>query len=168
MLFMGISTARGAESIWWSYLAQYDDGPGSIRLDLRMHASAPVPGFEYIVITGPKYKTTRKDGLPEEKELARVNGLAPQIISAVSSTTDALYVGTFTHSGEQLHYIYIKDPTHIKESLTRLYENQLHEAAPYINIRHDPDWSAYLGFLYPNEPTRQFYHSELVKLGVEK
>jgi hypothetical protein len=165
---MSASAAAGeGKPMWWSYLAQYDDGPGSIRLDLGVRARAPVPGYGYVVITGPKYQTPRGDRLPEEKELDRVNGMGTLIISAVSGVTDAIYVGTFTHAGEQLHYIYVKDPSRVKDALARLYETRLHETAPYINVKADPGWSAYLEFLYPNKPTREFYRDELLKLGVE-
>jgi hypothetical protein len=160
--------AAGADQKWWSYLAQYDDGPGSIRLDLGLHERAPVAGYEYLVVTGPKYQSSRKDHFPEAAELDRVNGEAPKILSSVSSVTDAIYVGTFTHAGEQLHYIYVKDPSHVKESLARIYGAQLHEENPYINVKHDPEWSAYVEFLYPNEATRHFYSEELLKLGVSK
>ena len=50
-----------ASAEWWSYLAAYDAGPGSIRLDMSLRQIAPVKGFPHHIVTGVRY-TSRNSG----------------------------------------------------------------------------------------------------------
>ncbi|MCV6627501.1 MAG: DUF695 domain-containing protein, partial [Cellvibrionaceae bacterium] len=58
--------AEGVEEFWWSYSANYDSGPGSIRVNLRLRGLAPIDGYEDVVVTGVTYDTERLDGMPDK------------------------------------------------------------------------------------------------------
>src|SRR5574340_1558606 len=62
-----------SKDFWWPYLASYDAGPGSVRVNLGLRKQAPLAGYPYLVVTGTTYTTTRPDGLPSAGDLERLN-----------------------------------------------------------------------------------------------
>ncbi|MEJ6003857.1 DUF695 domain-containing protein [Paucibacter soli] len=169
-LFYALSVALGAGAAsahpvvsdqWWSYLASYDQGPGSIRVDLALRKIAPRPDYPYVVVTGPTYTSEQKQGLPEVGDLDRLNVLQERVVSAISKLSPCIYAGTFTHNFEQLHYVYVKEPSGVAQTLSELYREHCPGCKIYTNIKHDPSWSAYSDFLFPNQATRKHYGLQL-------
>lgn len=154
-----------SKDFWWPYLASYETGPGSIRVNLALGGQAPLTEYGYLVITGTAYNTKRSDGLPDATDLDRLNALSERIVAAIQATTPSVYVGTFTHNKEQLHYVYVADSELIQSVLGKLYSDSCPGCKTYLNIKQDPSWSAYREFLYPNRVTLEFYRTELEKLG---
>ena len=146
---------------WWSYLASYDAGPGSIRVNLALRKLAPLADYPYLVVTGPTYASAQKQGLPEIADLDRLNGLQEQVVSAIAKQSPYVYAGTFTHNFEQLHYVYVKSPSGISQALSELYRQRCPACKTYTNIKQDQAWSAYLEFLFPNQATREHYGLQL-------
>lgn len=161
LLFVTSSFTATAQSHkseqWWSYLAAYEAGPGSIRLNLALRKQAPSANYPYLVVTGPTFVSTQRQGLPEASDIDRLNTIQARIISTISKQTPLIYAGTFTHNFEQLHYVYVKSPEGVSEALNELYREVCKECITYTNIKQDPSWSAYSDFLFPNQSTRDHY-----------
>ena len=142
---------------WWSYLATYEAGPGSIRLNLALHKQAPLADYPYLVVTGSTYFSTQRQGLPEAPDIDRLNSIQERVISTIAKQTPLIYAGTFTHNFEQLHYVYVKQPTGVSAVLAHLYREVCKDCKTYTDIKQDPSWSAYSDFLFPNKATRDHY-----------
>lgn len=165
-IWIGISTLLGcasacaqppASSEWWSYLAAYDAGPGSILLDLTLRKIAPVKEYSHLIVTGVTYTSTQKDGLPDVDDLDRLNRISRAVVAAIAHKTPSIYVGTFTHNFEQLNYIYVPNVDGIAVVIDKVYSKFCAGCKTYTNIKSDPSWSAYQEFLFPNEATRKHY-----------
>lgn len=156
-----LSSEAQAQDFWWAYMASYDEGAGSIRVNLGLKDIAPVHQYQQLVITGVTYKSNNSDGLPNAETIDRLNALSEKIISSIEKTSPCIYAGTFTYNNEQLHYIYVKDASKVKSTLNDLYRKVCMNCKTYINIKPDPSWSAYNDFLHPNQATINFYQAEL-------
>jgi hypothetical protein len=154
-----------ATDFWWPYLAAYDTGPGSTRVNLGLKKQSPFNEYPNLVVTGTTYVTTRSDGLPDQADLARLNALSGKIIAAIQAASPSVYAGTFTHDREQLHYVYVKDIAGIETVLGDLYAKACTGCKIYTNIKKDPAWTAYRDFLYPNSAILDFNRDELKKIG---
>lgn len=153
---MSSAQSAGTEQ-WWSYLAAYESGPGSIRLNLALHKQAPSADYPYLVVTGPTYVSTHHQGLPETSDIDRLNTIQERVIATIAKQTPLVYAGTFTHNFEQLHYVYVKNPSGVHAALSELYREVCKACKTYTNIKQDPSWSAYSDFLFPNKSTRDHY-----------
>ena len=142
---------------WWSYLAAYESGPGSIRLNLALHKQAPIANYPYLVVTGPTYTSTQRQGLPDGSDIDTLNAIQEQVVATIAKQTPLIYAGTFTHNFEQLHYVYVKNPSGLSTVLNELYREACKECKTYTNIKQDSSWSAYFDFLFPNRSTRDYY-----------
>ncbi|WP_082143491.1 DUF695 domain-containing protein [Xanthomonas sp. NCPPB 1128] len=142
---------------WWAYMASYADRPGSIRLNLALRKVAPQVDYPHLVVTGPTYKTSRSDGLPDKDDLKRLNDLQERIVEEVAKHTPCVYAGTFTHNFEQLHYVYAKSEVGVQRALADVYARHCSGCKFYTNIKQDPSWLNYSEFLFPNQATREHY-----------
>jgi hypothetical protein len=143
---------------WWSYLASYKAGPGTIRVDLALRKVAPVEGYSHVLVTGVTYATTQKDRLPAAKDLERLNKISDAVAAAVAKKTPSIYAGTFTHNFEQLNYIYVRNTDGLEKVVGNVYAKLCAGCKTYTNVKSDPSWSAYRDFLFPNEATRKYYN----------
>jgi len=164
VLIATISLPTSAKEFWWAYMASYDGTPGSTRVNMRLKEKAPFPEYQTLVVTGTTY-AAKKEGLPDPADLGRLNQLSFKGVATIRSVSPAIHAGTFTHNGEQLHYVYVKDAAGIEKTLRGMYAKACPACKIYINIKKDPSWSGYTDFLYPNKPTRDFYRDELKKYG---
>ncbi|MEA9746103.1 DUF695 domain-containing protein [Xanthomonas campestris pv. raphani] len=146
---------------WWTYMASYDDGPGSIRLNLALRRAAPEVKYPNLIVTGTTYTTSRTDALPEKIDAKRLNDLQERIVAEIAKHTPYVYAGTFTHNFEQLHYVYVKIPDGIQHALSDVYASHCPGCKVYTNIKQDPSWYDYSDFLFPNEATREHYGLQL-------
>ncbi|MFZ5506154.1 MAG: DUF695 domain-containing protein [Pseudomonadota bacterium] len=142
---------------WWMYLADYDGKPGSTRVDMGLRARAPLPDLQQIVIFGTKYEQIPTSGFPTDAALEQLNRDSDSLILAVLSVQAGVYVGTFTHAGEQLHYVYVKSSEGTEGAFSAALAAACPTCAPIFRTRSDPEWKAYLKFLYPNEATLRHY-----------
>ncbi len=157
--------AQAAEK-WWTYVASYDGLPGEIRVDLALRASAPMAAYPQLMVTGSSYVSAHPTGLPEPRDDLRIAALTAKIVATVHKATPAIYLGSFTHKNEQMHYFYVKDAAKAEKALVPVYAHICDGCRGSTIIKDDPSWSAYTDFMYPNAKTREFYKVELGKLGV--
>jgi hypothetical protein len=153
--------------LWWAYLADYEGRPGSTIVNLALKPHAPMQDRPILVVTGVSYESGPKfSGLPDTAELEYLNRLSDKQHALIEAHTAALWVGTFSHQGERLDYLYVAEAAGLEEALRNFYMAECPDRRPYISIKSDPRWEAYSDFLYPNAQTREQFRAELEKLGV--
>ncbi|HEX9391693.1 MAG TPA: DUF695 domain-containing protein [Usitatibacteraceae bacterium] len=159
----------GAGELWWSYLASYDDGPGSIRLDLNRYRQAPRAEYTHLLVTGTRFASSQPGGLPEPGDVQRLELLSNRTFAAIRAVAPAIFAGSFTHGGEQQNYIYVKNTistkARIDKALAVFYAGECAGCKVRTNYREDASWSAYRSFLFPNLQTREFYREPLKAIG---
>jgi hypothetical protein len=142
---------------WWVYLADYDGKPGSTRVDMGQRARAPQLEMPQIIIFGTKYDQNPESGFPTDAALQRLNRDSDALITAVLSVQAGIYVGTFTHAGEQLHYVYARSSEGTEAAFASALAAVCPSCTPIFRTKSDPEWKAYLIFLYPNDATLRHY-----------
>ena len=160
---MYFPTLVQAQENWDAYIAQFDDGPGSVTLNMARRETAPVKTLPFAVVTGlTTTKDCEQDGFPKKKELDKLQNANDAAVAVVKSATTSEWVGTFLYACERLAYIYVRDTAQIREKLTILYKSKYRDYKYYINIKPDDSWEYYLGFLYPNEEVMEYMSNEKV------
>jgi hypothetical protein len=144
---------------WWSYVAEHDGKLGSTRVDMGQRDRAPEKNLPWVVIAGTSYKLLLESGLPTASELRQLNGFSDQVILALLEHGPAVYVGTFTQDGEQLHYVYAKDVTGLEEAFATALKRACSTCDVIFKTQRDPEWDVYLKFLYPSAAMLEFYRS---------
>ena len=158
-----------ADDLWWTYLASYEDNkPGSTRVNLGLKSLAPVDGYPYLIVTGTSYKGDKTSGLPVAHDFELLDDVYGKVVQTIAAVSPSIYAGTFTNDHQQLHYIYVKNATGVEAALREMYENACPDCKIYVNVKRDPTWFGFNKFLYPNQPTLDFYRAELVQLGAIK
>lgn len=151
---------------WDVYVADYGGKPGSTLVNMDIKAWAPRADLPFILITGVKFENCDGEGFPQKGEFENLYKVSDTVLKYISELTDNIIAGAFTHQCERLDYIYIKDSTGVRAKLTELYKSRFQNYAPYINIKEDKQWNAYLNFLYPNEETREYMSNQKVVLSL--
>lgn len=148
---------------WDSYVATYEDGnPGSTTLRMDLIENAPLKGYDYVVVTGLSYETSRDDGFPEPQTFPTLHKLADELASIIGSKTDYLIVGSFMFNRERLEYFYVKNIGDLEATLKNHYAKTYPNQEYYLNIKEDKNWSYYSEFLYPNEETLNYMADQSV------
>ena len=145
------AAAFAQDGSWNVYLAQYEEGIGSVTLDMDLIHNSPQANKPYIVITGVTYKDCRADGFPNDNELEQLYQIADAAEEAIAAKTKHTLAGTFTQQCQRLSYLYVHDTTGIRQALKALYSDKYNGYEYYLNIKEDREWKAYREFLYPNE-----------------
>lgn len=154
---------------WWSYFADYDGVPGSITINLGLKGHAPIPGLSTLLMSGISYESRRdkpETKMPEQKELNFLNQVSEKRVKLVGSRAAAIFVGAFLHENRQVDYFYVAEPEGLEPALQEFHQKECPGRRQFFKTQSDPDWGAYLEFLYPNEATQAHYRAELEKLGV--
>lgn len=159
-----VSAQVSASNSWWSYLSDYEGSPGSTLVDMEPFDVAPIKSLPYVIIAGTRFETTLSSGLPDSKELKRLNSFANKLISSLLEGGPARYVGTFTYRGERVHYVYVQQLDGAREAFTKALSAECSTCEISYRTKHDPDWNTYLKFLYPNQATKDFYHFDATQL----
>ena len=146
---------------WWTYLADYEGFPGSTVVDLGLKSRAPIPDLPTLLVTGVSYESSPEHSeLPTVDELSFLNKLSEKGLALIASKSKSVDAGTFTHKNQRLDYIYIADSTGLESMLRDFYKTECPDRRPYISLKSDPRWEAYLNFLFPNQQTIDFYRAK--------
>jgi len=164
IIFMMSSPAFGqTQEDWDAYIAQYDNGPGSVTLNMARKETAPDKALPFIVVTGLTItRDCGEDGFPGKKELDKLQNANDDAVDAIQAITTSELVGTFLYQCERLAYIYVRDTARIREALISLYEDRYRSYKYYIDIKPDNQWEYYLDFLYPNDAVMDYMSNEKV------
>lgn len=162
IMLLGLATVAVSSPIstsdkWWTYIADYDGKPGSVRVDMALREEAPIQSLPTLVIFGTSYEQKPETGFPTDEALMQLNADSDALIAAVLSNQVGMYVGTFTHAGEQLHYVYARTAEGTEQAFRQSLAKVCPTCVAVYRTRADPAWNAYLKFLYPNQATLQHY-----------
>ena len=157
------------EEDWNSYIAQYEESPGSTTLNMALKEQAPLAAFPFCVVTGVVTKQCEEDGFPTQEEFEKLYQLGDDMEVALKATGQFVHVGTFTSRCERLSYFYVRDTANVRSKLLEFYKEKYPQyGKPYIGIKSDAAWTYYLEFLYPNEETLDFMSNEAVVQKLEE
>jgi len=156
------------EENWDVYLAQYEKGPGSTLLDMSLKQVAPIKNLPYVLVTGVKMIGCVRDGLPSKEEFEIFYKVSDSVKLYIDKKVINKQAGTFTYQCERLDYYYIADTAGIRDELARLYKKYFANYEPYISIKPDDKWEAYLDFLYPGEEIQEYMKNQKVVLQLQK
>ncbi|CAN5153257.1 hypothetical protein BH09PSE6_BH09PSE6_34340 [soil metagenome] len=157
--------AQAAE-LWWNYLANFNDKPGSVTVDLSLKPRAPLKHFDHLVVTGIDYDQLRGDGMPDSRTVDTMNKLTERIVGIVKTRTPYAFAGRFMGNGQIRLYLYVQEATGLEDALDEAYTAQCPICRAVTEVNDDEKWTAYRDFLYPNTTTRKFYEADLQKMGV--
>jgi hypothetical protein len=155
--------------LWWSYVAEYDGLIGSTTINLGLKRRAPNSDFPTLVMTGVSYESSHKKPelkMPEMEDLDFLNRVSEKRVAFVRSHAKAIWVGAFLHDNKQVDYFYVADAGGLEAALREFHQKECPGRRQSFKSQSDPEWRAYLDFLYPNKPTIEHYRGELEKLGV--
>lgn len=147
---------------WDVYMAQYEQKPGSIVLDMGLKQVAPIKSLPFVVITGVSFRSCDSIGMPTKREFTNLYKIADSVKNLIDRLSTNKLVGSFTYLCQRLDYFYVSDTTGIQQQLLNLYKIKFASYIPYINIREEKDWKSYLSFLYPNDATLEFMQNQKV------
>lgn len=166
--FIILNISKAQEGNWDVYLAQYENGPGSITLNMDLIVTAPKNDLPYILVTGVEFENCREDGFPNSDEFEKLYMISDGILELLKDRVKFELAGTFTHQCERLDYVYLSDTLNIRETLTNTYKSKYGDYKFYINLKDDKNWEAYTKFLYPNEVTLEYMSNQKVLTQLQK
>ncbi len=169
LLFLLIPVSLFAqEDNWDVYMASYEKGPGSTVINMSAKRQAPDKALAFVVITGVTFKGCTGDGLPAKDQFTDLYSIADSIDKIINTNTKSVHVGTFTYQCQRLDYYYVKDTNNLRSTLQEFYKTRFSKYQPYVNIKEDRSWDAYLSFLYPNEETYEYMSNQKIALKLQE
>ena len=157
-----------AQEAWDVYMANYEDGhAGSTVINMGLKEHAPMKQFPFLLKAGVKLQQCSDNGLPDNGEMEALYGISAKIRSFIDSTTSA-EAGTFSYRCKRTDYYYIKDTAGIRQILSKAFTTLFPKYEYYIEIKADPNWEAYLKFLYPNPETMDYMADEKVVMNLSQ
>jgi Family of unknown function (DUF695)/Regulator of ribonuclease activity B len=150
------------EENWDVYLSKHEKGVASTMLNMALNKTAPQKNFPYVLITGVKFKDCTADGMPTKKEFDSLYVISDTAKAVITRSTLQIPAGTFTYQCERKDYYYVNDTTDLRALLLQAYQTRFPDYEPYVSIKADKAWDAYLKFLYPNEETQEYMKNEKV------
>ncbi|MBU2997801.1 DUF695 domain-containing protein [Cellulophaga baltica] len=155
--------AQNSEEQWDTYMAAYeDDKVGSTTLRMDLFDSTPIKEFEYVLVTGLTYETSKENGFPENETFSLLHKVGDELVEIVKKETDFILVGSFMYNKERLEYFYIKEPKNIISKIEDFYKKNYPDYKYYLNVKEDKEWTYYRDFLYPNEDTQNYMADQSV------
>ncbi len=144
------SLAYGQEN-WDTYMAKYGAKPGSVLVDMGAMSSAPNKKLPYLVVTGPRSNNcSASQSIPPAADIANLEDILTATDNFLAGITAKKLVGTFTYNCERLNYYYVRDTNGVRNAIARMYGNNYKGYQYTVKIKHDPYWSTYRTFLYPD------------------
>lgn len=134
---------------WDFYFCHVDDKPASIYVDVGLHDEAPIAALPDRAYLSVVMRQPRPDGLSSHEEFDALKALEDAIVARLAST-NCVYVGRNTSDGRRDFWFFLADAA----SWERQAADAMADFPAYAyeaGAEPDPEWSAYLDFLYPNE-----------------
>jgi len=160
------STVHAQEGQWETYMAKFDNRPGSVLVDLSLIDRAPDKRFPYLVVTGPVVQKCDINGLPDTSEIEQLEDILDATDKFITGVTPKVLAGTLTYNCERVNYYYVKDTMGLRNAIGRLYNRNYKNYNYAISIRPDVDWRSYRTFLYPNEETFNWIENNKIMMNL--
>lgn len=134
---------------WDFYFCHVDDKPASIYVDVGLHGEVPLPALPDRAYLSVIMRQPRPDGLSSQEEFDALKALEDAIDEKLVSPR-TVYVGRNTSDGRRDFWFYLADAA-AWDAQAAAFMAAFPEYAYETGAEPDPEWSAYLEFLYPNE-----------------
>lgn len=172
MLTFAINPTNAQTEQWDMYMASINNKPASVLVDLALYPNAPDTRFPYLVITGPRFKNCKANGLPETEELPKLEEILEASTAFLSGVTAKVLAGTLTHNCQRNNYYYVKDTANVRNALIRLYKRNYSDYNYGIIIKYEASWLNYISVLYPTAATKDWMENQktlasLVQQGID-
>ncbi len=140
---------------WDFFFCHVENQPASIFVNLGIREEAPIAGLEQLVWLRVPLLHPTEDGLIDDNEQEKLSDLEDALESAIGEQSEIMqYVGRITTGGNRDFFIYTANLLATESTLsTALVPFSEYEVE--VDTKDDPDWSAYVEFLYPNEREMQ-------------
>jgi uncharacterized protein (TIGR01619 family) len=147
---------------WDFYPSRVDGEPASIYVDLSHIDEAPRENAPDMVWLRLTMRAPREDGLSSQHEYEVLCDIEDTLVTAVEQA-DALayFVGRNTSGGCRDFYFY-SDKGHLVESTLGQAMVSFSDYEYETGHRPDPEWSAYVDFLYPTDRDMQLIKNQHV------
>ncbi|MEM6723089.1 MAG: DUF695 domain-containing protein [Bacteroidota bacterium] len=158
MLLIGLLMAFfsfAQEDEWDVYIAEYEDGPGSVIYNYSAKAKAPILSQPYIFLVDLKTEQCDEYGFPKKRALQAMYDAERELETSLEGI-NCTEVGSFTYQCVRTSYIYLADTNDIAIIKERYQAKSDHPAD--FRFKEDSKWEYYLDFLYPS-PEIQNYSS---------
>ncbi|MBK9036489.1 MAG: DUF695 domain-containing protein [Myxococcales bacterium] len=137
------------------YVATLDGKPASFVIDLAAAGHAPVATHPVLVRVRVPMLTPRPDGLRDAGEIEPLAELEDQLVDALETKVDAIYVGRMVHAGDLVLGLYVPEAHRADlDRLSTLTGDPPPGYAPTWSVEDDPGW-AFHEFLQPDAYARQ-------------
>jgi hypothetical protein len=168
LLLLSLCSFSQDEDHWEVYLAQYEKGAGSTLVNMSLKELAPIQTYPFLLKAGVRLAKCTPEGLPTKEEWDALHSISDKIKSTIEGLKQNKSAGTFSYQCSRMDYYYIKDTGNIRRYLEEAFKTNFPKYEYVIEIKNDPNWEAYLTFLYPNEETREYIGNEKVVLSLSK
>jgi hypothetical protein len=140
---------------WDAYLAQHASKPMALLVDLDVRANAPDPGLPWLQRVRITLRDPDDNGFPGDVEAPKLNAIESTILADEALEALGLrYVGRATWNGMRDLFLY--GPT---EDSGEVVADQVRRALPDNTVEYfsmsDPNWGAYIEFLFPDADSLQ-------------
>ena len=145
---------------WEAYLCQIEDKPASIVVNLALRDDAPLADLEDLVWIRVALLDARVDGLWSDEEAETLGDIEDALSLAVEEAEGAIvYVGRTTCDGSRDFFFYATDGMSAEARLSAaMVPFPSHEFE--TGTKNEPEWTAYLEFLYPSPRDFQLITNE--------
>jgi uncharacterized protein (TIGR01619 family) len=147
---------------WNSYFCNVNGKLASIRVDLGVRPTVPVPNRPWLLWVWVYFKQPRTDGLSSDEEFDKLCALEDALQKAVESKRGAVLAGCITTDGHREFYFYGPSPEGFKERVKQIVGIS-NDYKFDCDTQRDPDWTQYLKVLYPSEEQRQVIENRSVQ-----
>ena len=149
-LAIGLLLSHLAQSQWDQYMAQWEDKPGSMLVDLSYKEMIDSIQLPYLLGVGHQFTPCSSDGFPDTTVYERLYKLSDKLFNYMDIQATCKLVGTFTHNCTQVDYYYLKDSVGIRRFLNNYFANENSGYSPIVSISHDPKNEFYKNRIYPD------------------
>jgi len=139
-----------AQGQWDQYLAQWEDKPGSMLVDLSYQEKIDSIQLPFLLSVGHQFTPCSDEGFPDTLVYERLYKLSDKLNNYMDIQATCKLVGTFTHDCTQIDYYYLKDSLGIRNFLHNYFANENSGFPPLVSIMHDPENQFYQDRIYPD------------------
>jgi hypothetical protein len=133
---------------WDFYFANVNDKLASLFVDLGIREAAPDGDNPWLLWAWVYFNHPREDGLTTPQESDVLFQIGDSVTEAVNNALGASLVGRITTDGRREFYFYGSSFAGFEDAVARGMR-PFPEHRWDSDTRHDPEWSQYLGLLYP-------------------
>ncbi|RPE05602.1 DUF695 domain-containing protein [Chitinophaga lutea] len=117
----------------------------------KLKPAAPDTAKKFLLITGIRFTACNERGTPKKSFVETLTSIDAAVQQQINLLGTGVKAGTFTYNCSQLGYYYLSDTADVRAVLETFYKQNFPEYGSHIYLRPDPQWEAYLKYLYPDE-----------------